>query len=354
MLTRNNLAAFDATTGAISTTFVPNPDGEVTTIIPSGDGSTVYIGGYFNNVSGAGSPSTARINATTGARITTFKPPKLDGRIKDMRLVGNRLWLAGYFTTVQNQPQVALATVNATTGAFDPFMGLSIAGVHNGGVTTVMKLDVTPDGSELVAIGNFNDIEGVQHHQVFMLNLTGTSAAVENWQTNFYNTGCSGAFQTYMRDLDISPDGSYFVISTTGAYGGANVSCDSTVALGDERPRQQPELPLDRQHRRRHDVRRGCHRHRCLRGRPPTLAEQPVRGGQPGPRCRLPSGDRGARPGERSAVLLEPDPRARCRRLRPVLHLDRPVGRHRTPSTSARPSSTTRGSRSSRWPVAPW
>jgi PKD repeat protein len=228
ILTRNNLAAFDATTGAISTTFVPNPDGEVTTIIPAGDGSTVYIGGYFNNVSGAGSPSTARINATTGARITAFQPPTLDGRIKDMRLVGNRLWLAGYFTTVENQPQVALATVNATTGAFDPFMGLSIAGVHNGGVTTVMKMDVTPDGSELVAIGNFNDIEGVQHHQVFMLNLTGASAAVENWQTNFYTTGCSGAFQTYLRDLDISPDGSYFVVSTTGAYGGANVSCDST------------------------------------------------------------------------------------------------------------------------------
>lgn len=74
VLARRNLAAFDATTGAISTTFVPNPDGEVTTIIGSGDGTTVYIGGSFNTVTGAASASTARINATTGARITTFQP----------------------------------------------------------------------------------------------------------------------------------------------------------------------------------------------------------------------------------------------------------------------------------------
>ncbi|TWD83283.1 PKD domain-containing protein [Kribbella amoyensis] len=229
ILARRNLAAFDATTGAISTSFAPNPDGEVTTIIPSGDGSTVYIGGSFNNVSGAASVSTARINATTGARVTTFVPPALTGRIKDMRLVGNRLWLAGTFTHVQGRAQAALATVNATTGAYDPYMSLVIAGVHNGGNTTVIKMDVSPNGNQLVAIGNFDTISGSQHHQAFMLNLSGASAAVENWQTNFYNTACSRSFQTYMRDLDFSPDGSYFVISTTGAYGGAGTACDSTA-----------------------------------------------------------------------------------------------------------------------------
>ncbi|WP_432949217.1 PKD domain-containing protein [Kribbella sp. CA-253562] len=229
VLARRNLAAFDATTGAISTTFAPNPDGEVTTILPSGDGSTVYLGGSFNTVGGVSSVSTARINAFTGARVATFVPPALSGRVKDMRLVGNRLWLAGTFTHVAGRLQPALATVNATTGAWDPYMSLAIAGVHNGGNTTVIKLDVTPDGSQLVAIGNFDTIQGVKHHQVFMLNLTGAAAAVENWQTNFYNTACSSSFQTYMRDLDFSPDGSYFVISTTGAYGGAGTACDSAA-----------------------------------------------------------------------------------------------------------------------------
>ncbi|TDU87109.1 PKD repeat protein [Kribbella voronezhensis] len=226
--TRHNLAAFNATTGQIDTTFVPDPDGEVSTIIPAEDGVNAYVAGYFNNISGGGSPSLAKINILTGARVSGFKAPKLDGRVKDLRLSNGRLWIAGLFTTVAGNAQTALATVNPTTGAFDPYMRLQIAGVHHGGVTTVMKMDITPDGSELVAIGNFDTISGVKHHQALMLNLTGATAAVENWQTNFYNTACSSSFETYMRDLDISPDGSYFVISTTGAYGGSMIACDST------------------------------------------------------------------------------------------------------------------------------
>ncbi|TWD83282.1 PKD repeat protein [Kribbella amoyensis] len=227
--TRNNLAAFNATTGEIDATFAPNPDGEVTTIIPSGDGTTAYVAGYFNNISGGGSASLAKINVTTGARVSGFKPPKLDGRIRDLRLSNGRLWIAGLFSTVAGNARPALATVNPTTGAYDPYMSLPIAGLHNGGVTTVMKIDITPDGSELVAIGNFDTVGGTKHHQIFMLNLTGASAAVENWQTNFYNTACSSSFDTYMRDLDFSPDGSYFVVSTTGAYGGSMAACDSTA-----------------------------------------------------------------------------------------------------------------------------
>ncbi|MEV6284941.1 PKD domain-containing protein [Kribbella sp. NPDC051770] len=226
---RTNLAAFNATTGEIDATFAPNPDGEVTTIIPAGDGVNAFVAGYFNNISGGGSPSVAKINATTGARVSGFHFPRIDGRVRDLRLSNGRLWIAGLFANYEGHAQAALATANPVTGDYDPYMNLQIAGLHRGGVTTVMKIDITPDGSNLVAIGNFDTISGVKKHQVFMLNLTGPSATVENWQTNFYNTACSSSFTTYMRDLDISPDGSYFVISTTGAYGGSLTACDSTA-----------------------------------------------------------------------------------------------------------------------------
>lgn len=228
-LPRTNLVAFNATTGAISSTFQPNPTGEVTAVIPAADGTSVYVGGSFNAIAGAATPSLARIRVSDGAPVAGFTVPAISGRVKDLRLVGNRLWLAGTFTHVGGKRQPALATVNATSGAFDPYMSLALAGVHNGGNTTIVKMDVNPQGTRLVGIGNVDTLQGVQNHQIFMLDLSGSTAQPADWQTNFYTSSCSSAFTSYMRDLDFSPDGSYFVVSTTGAYGGSSGGCDVTA-----------------------------------------------------------------------------------------------------------------------------
>ncbi len=160
--------------------------------------------------------------------ITTFNAGTVSGNIKDLRLKDGRLWLAGAFTHVNGKAQKGLATVDPTTGAFTTYMRRTIAGVHNGGYTTVSKIDISPNGSRLVAIGNFDTLDGVKNHQMFMLDLTGTAAAPSNFRTSFYESGCSQSFDSYMRDLDFSPDGSFFVISTTGAYGGSDSACDQT------------------------------------------------------------------------------------------------------------------------------
>lgn len=228
-LARTNLVAFNATTGAISSTFQPNASGEVTAVIPAGDGQSVYVGGSFNTIAGQSTPSLARIRVSDGAPVGGFVVPTFSGRVKDLRLVGNRLWIAGTFTHVAGKRQPALATVNATTGAFDPYMSLALEGVHNGGNTTIVKIDVNPQGTRLVGIGNVDTLQGVQNHQLFMLDLTGASAQPADWQTNFYTSACASAFTSYMRDLDFSPDGTYFVVTTTGAYGGANSACDVTA-----------------------------------------------------------------------------------------------------------------------------
>ena len=142
--------------------------------------------------------------------------------------MGGNLWVAGSFTIMGGVAQTGLTTINPITGAASAFMRQQVAGTWNGGITTVAKIDVTPDGTRLVGIGNFTSVGGVSRAQVFMLDLTGATAQLANWQTNFYTSRCSNSFDSYLRDLDISPDGSYMVISTTGAYGGSTSACDET------------------------------------------------------------------------------------------------------------------------------
>ena len=228
-LTRLRLLAFDADSGRISTSFAPDPNGTVRAVIPAGDGESVYVAGSFTSIGGVARTNVARVRVSDGAVLTSFDAGNVTGVVRDLRLADGRLWLAGGFTHVNGRAQRALATVDPATGAFDPYMGLTIAGVHNDGYTTVMKIDTTPDGSRLVGIGNFDTVDGAKHHQILMLDLTGAGAAIADFNTSFYETRCSLSFDSYMRDLDFSPDGSFFVVTTTGAYGGSEVACDTSA-----------------------------------------------------------------------------------------------------------------------------
>ncbi|GAB3428847.1 hypothetical protein GCM10027569_73000 [Flindersiella endophytica] len=226
---RNNMVAFNASTGAVSTTFVPNPDGEVSSLVVAPDGTSLFVGGFFNNVAGKASKSLAKVNLSDGKLKSGFTAPALTGRVKDMRLAGGRLWIAGTFTHVAgNYAQPGLATLNATSGAFDGYNRVKFAAPYNNATMQVLKIDVSPNGQRLVAIGNFSTVDGQSRPQLAMLDLSGTSAKVANWQSDFYSTQCAAAYDTYMHDVDISPDGKYFVVTTTGAWRGNQGPCDTT------------------------------------------------------------------------------------------------------------------------------
>ena len=231
---RQNVFAFRADTGQVSTTFAPNPNGLVYTVQPAGDGRSVYLGGAFDHAtSGGTSVAVSRLykaDTLTGDRVAQFQPGTLNGQVRDLSLIGNRLWVAGKFTHVQGQPSVGLASIDATTGARDPYYASVIAGVHRtGSITNVQKIATTPDGSRLVAIGNFDTVDGVRRHQIAMFDIGGgTRASMANYYTTLYESACSSSFETYMTDVEFSPDGSFFVVSTTGAYGGYTGSMGAT------------------------------------------------------------------------------------------------------------------------------
>jgi len=227
---RSNIVAFNATTGAVSTTFVPQVDDEVTSLALAPDGKSVFIGGFFDTVNGQPRKSLAKLNLSDGQLTSGFTTPKLTGRVKDLKLVKGRLWVAGTFTHVAGKAIPALATLNPSTGAVDTFQSVLFEGPRTNGTLQVLKIDATPDGTRLVAIGDFVRVGGEPREQIAMLDIGGSKATVANWRTRFYEATCSSSFPTYMRDVDISPDGSYFVVVTTGGYGGGPPKpCDTSA-----------------------------------------------------------------------------------------------------------------------------
>ena len=226
--TRTGLAAFDATTGAVSTTFNPVLNGEVTSLEVSADGTAVYAGGAFNTVNGVTRKKVALIKLSDGSVVTAFRAKGVSSGVTDLRRVGNTLWIAGQFATVDAQARRALATLNATTGALTNQSTLVFAGQHNGGTTNIRELALTPDQTKLIAIGNFTSVNGSTRDQVALLDIGGATAALSGWQTSFFSSVCASSFDTFMRDVAISPDGSYAVFATTGAYR-PNTSCDTVT-----------------------------------------------------------------------------------------------------------------------------
>jgi hypothetical protein len=231
VLTRNRLLAFDATTGQISTSFRPSANDAVNVLLPSGDGRTVFVGGWFTTIGGVARQRLARISVGDGSVVRAFQPRSVDGQVRDLRLSAGRLWVAGAFTHIGGRRQRALATLQPVTGAAQGFMRLRIDGTHRRGRghTEVLKIDITPAGRRLVAIGNFHTLNRVVHHQLLMLRIGGRAARPAAFRTKFYTSRCSSSVDTYMRDVDFSPDGAFFVVGTTGAYTGSTSACD-TVA----------------------------------------------------------------------------------------------------------------------------
>lgn len=224
---RSRLVAFDATTGSVLAGFHPTTDGEVAALAPAADGRSVYVAGAFNTVNGATHRKVVRLNIANGSVAAGFAPGAVNGKVNDLKVAGSNVYLGGKFTTVAGQSRSRMASLDAATGALTGKLNVAFAGVNHGGGTFVSKFDVTPDGSRIVAIGNFASVDGQTRRQIVMLDSSGASAVVTGWATDRFPDVCASVFNTYLRDLDFSPGGDYFVVSTTGAYRGPDTLCDS-------------------------------------------------------------------------------------------------------------------------------
>ncbi len=208
---RSNVFAFNATTGAMNSTFHPDVDGDVWSVLS--DGTSVYIGGGFKNVNGVARPTIAKLDLATGALDPNFKPPFKGGRVSDMEMHDGQLIIAGTFAK-------RLAALNPDTGKLTAYMPVVVGGrLPNSNSAQVFKFDISPDGQHLVAVGNFLTVDGVARPRVFMLDLGATQATLSSWHYAPFGLNCSSTRKNaiaYVQDVDFAPDSSYFALASFG------------------------------------------------------------------------------------------------------------------------------------------
>jgi hypothetical protein len=140
-VTRNSLAAFDMATGEV-TAFDPNVNGPGLIWSLAISGNTVYSGGTFTMVN-TGPSATPRNNlaafdAATGA--ATAWDPDVNGMVMDLVLSGGTVYTGGSFTSVNASATArnGLAAFDAATGAataWDPDVSGSVSAVAFSGTT---------------------------------------------------------------------------------------------------------------------------------------------------------------------------------------------------------------------------
>jgi hypothetical protein len=235
---RNRIFAFNATTGAIDTDFNPNLGGAANSV--DTDGTYVYVGGSFGSVGGNAAIKRVVKLTAAGAVVSAFNAVP-NSSVNEVVVRGARLFVGGGFNSVKSGTTTttrnALAALDSTSGAVLGTVNVPFTGVYDpalGGTTNIKRMDVTADGSQLVAVGNFSTVGGQPRSQLAVLNTTGT-ASLATWATNRYDAAhnnCAAVFDTFMRDVDFSPDGTYFAVTATGAYAGgvsAGTLCDTTT-----------------------------------------------------------------------------------------------------------------------------
>jgi len=225
-ISRHNIFSFDMSTGKIDTKFVPKVDGTVYAL-QAGTSGSVYVAGSFVNTNGVALGGLTKLNVADGKAVKGFNARVGHGLVFDMIRRGSHVYIGGEFTTIAGATHAPLARVDATTGKADPGLNISVTTPRQGALK-IFKMAVDPADTRLIIDGTFTRVGGQRRYQIAMINTSGTPK-LSTWATERYATPCSSSFDTYMRGIDFAPDGSYFVVVTTGAPHGTAQLCDSAA-----------------------------------------------------------------------------------------------------------------------------
>jgi hypothetical protein len=170
---RNNIAALDATTGAV-TSWDPNANDRVNALAVSG--STVYAGGDFTSTGGMARHNLAALNPTTGALKSWA--PSANGPVYALAASGSALYVGGFFDHIGSKTRRGIAALNLTTGAITSWNPNAKTSIGESGIVNALALS----SSTLYAGGYFSTIGGKARGSLAALNPT--TGAATSWNPN--------------------------------------------------------------------------------------------------------------------------------------------------------------------------
>ncbi|MGA7206286.1 MAG: PKD domain-containing protein, partial [Specibacter sp.] len=149
---RQNILAYNLTTGNLIPGFAPNLNAQANTITASPDGSRIYVGGQFTQVNGVNAYRIAALNPATGALITSFAPA-VNATVKSIVATNTTVYAGGWFSGVGSAVRANFAAFNAADGSLLPWNPVSAGG-------TVEAMVLSPDGTKLMVGGSFTTLDG--------------------------------------------------------------------------------------------------------------------------------------------------------------------------------------------------
>jgi hypothetical protein len=210
-MVRDNLFSFDVSTGE-PTGWTPAVNGEVwrTFYVEP----YLYVGGDFTVADGV-QERLVRYDLSSGTPVidSDWDAQGVTRPVTDLDYVRGQLIVSGAF----NKRLVAL---DPDTGRNTGYIDLAISGSvkpNGAGPVEVWRIAISPDGNKLVGIGNFTTVGTANRARAFMLDLGTTSATLNPWYYQPLVNNCrASSLRAQLRDVDFSPNSSYFAIAATG------------------------------------------------------------------------------------------------------------------------------------------
>lgn len=162
-ITRNGLAALDATTGEVLDWNPGATGGEVRSIAVSPDG-TVYVGGDFTAAAGQPAERLAAIGAD-GRAVPGWSATAAD-MVWDIVATGSAVYVGGTFLRVNGISRGGIAKLDPATGALDTTFNARVTGGR------VRALTLGPGGDTMLLGGTFSSLGGRPREFVGSVQLT--------------------------------------------------------------------------------------------------------------------------------------------------------------------------------------